>query len=69
MNTWKIIKYKSDLALYAQCLNCGFEYACSSNKRNTDGSWSFEQEITKKYNYCPYCGDKKEWNIEIKNQI
>lgn len=59
---WEIRKYKDDLALYAHC-KCGFEYYCSSNKRNEDGSWSFEQEINpyKIYHYCPNCGAHKKW--------
>ena len=36
-HAWNIRKYKGDLALYAHC-SCGFQYACSSNKRNEDGS-------------------------------
>ena len=62
---WNIIKYKGDLSLYAHC-KCGFEYACSSNKRNENGSWSFEQEITKIYPFCPCCGAReKYYNNEI----
>jgi len=56
---WIIIKYPHDIALYARC-SCGFEYCASTSKRNKDGSWSFEQEITKRYNYCPNCGIRKQ---------
>lgn len=55
---WEIRKYNGDIALYAHC-RCGFEYACSSNKRKLDGSFSFEQEIDSLYNYCPNCGAHK----------
>ena len=65
---WDIRKYKGDLALYAHC-SCGFQYACSSSKRNKDGTWSFQQEITKMYNYCPYCGAHKKWYNEIPRKI
>lgn len=57
---WEIRKYLGDIALYAHC-KCGFEYACSSSKRKPDGSFSFEQEITKLYSYCPCCGARKKW--------
>lgn len=62
-HSWNIRKYKGDLALYAHC-SCGFQYACSSNKRKEDGSFSFEQEITKLYYYCPNCGAHKKWYNE-----
>ena len=59
---WDMRKYKGDLALYAHC-KCGFEYCCSSNKRNEDGSWSLEHEINpyKLFHYCPNCGAHKKW--------
>ena len=57
---WQIRKYRGDLALYAHC-KCGFDYPCSLNKRNSDGTFSFEQEITKLYSYCPNCGAHKKW--------
>ena len=63
-HSWQIRKYKGDLALYAHC-KCGFEYVCSTNKRNEDGTFSFEQEITILYNYCPICGCHKKHYNEI----
>ena len=61
---WEIRKYRDDIVLYAHC-KCGFEYACSSNQRKEDGSWSFKQIITKLYHYCPNCGShKKTYNEE-----
>ena len=62
-HNWDIRKYKGDLALYAHC-SCGFQYACSSSKRNEDGLWSFQQEITQLYHYCPNCGAHKKWYNE-----
>ncbi len=65
---WEIRRYKGDIALYAHC-KCGFNYCCSSNKRNEDGSWSFEQYINlnKIFHYCPNCGAHKKWySNEIK---
>ncbi len=59
-HTWKIVKYKDDIALYAKC-KCGYRYVCSKNKRNEDGSWSFEQEINLLHRYCPYCGVRKKY--------
>lgn len=59
-HTWEIRKYKSDIALYAFC-SCGFQYPCSRDKRNSDGSWSVEQEIVSLYRYCPNCGARKKW--------
>ena len=61
---WEMRRYRGDIAIYAHC-KCGFEYACSSNYRNEDGTWSFRQIITKLYHYCPYCGShKKTYNKE-----
>ena len=67
-HNWEIRKYRGDIALYAHC-KCGFYYACSSNKRNSDGSFSFEQEITKIYNYCPNCGARKKWYNNIPKKV
>lgn len=68
-HSWEIRKYFGDIALYARC-KCGFEYACSSSKRNEeDGSWSFKQEITKLYYYCPNCGARKKWYNEVPRKI
>lgn len=55
---WITYKYQADIAIYARC-KCGYEYACSSNQRNEDGSLSFKQIITKLYPYCPLCGARK----------
>jgi hypothetical protein len=54
------MQYTGDIAWYAFC-SCGFSYPCSRNKRNIDGSWSYEQEIANLYNYCPFCGAKKKY--------
>ena len=61
-------KYIDDVAIYAHC-KCGFEYACSSSKRNKNGSWSLEQEITKLYYYCPNCGAHKKYYNDIPIKI
>ncbi len=63
-HSWDIRKYEGDIAWYAHC-KCGFGYACSSSKRDKDGSWNFEQEITKLYYYCPNCGACKKWYNEV----
>jgi len=55
---WRLIKYKGDIAVYAHC-KCGYEYNCSKNKRNPDGTWSFEQEVAYIFRYCPCCGARK----------
>ena len=55
---WDIRKLDGDIALYAHC-KCGYEYVCSSNKRNADGTFSFEQEVTNIFPYCPVCGARK----------
>ena len=57
-HNWEIVKYKGDISLYARC-KCGYRYACSSSKRNDDGTFSLEQEITKIFPYCPVCGARK----------
>ena len=64
-HSWDVRKYKGDLAWYAHC-KCGFKYACSSSKRNEDGTWGLEQEINTLYYYCPCCGARKKWyNPEV----
>ena len=67
-HSWETRKYIGDIAIYANC-KCGFEYACSSSKRNKDGSWSFEQEITNLYYYCPNCGAHKKYYNDIPERI
>ena len=64
-NTWEVRKYKGDIALYAHC-KCGFDYCCSSNERNEDGSWSVKQYVNpyKLFHYCPNCGAHKKWYTE-----
>ena len=63
-HNWEIRRYKGDIAWYAHC-RCGYEYHCSKDKRNEDGTWSFKQEIRWLYSYCPYCGArKKRYNEE-----
>lgn len=57
---WEIRKYDCDIALYAHC-KCGFQYNCSSSKRNKDGTWSLSQIATLFYSYCPACGAHKKW--------
>lgn len=59
-HVWQIVRYKGDIGLYARC-KCGYCYHCSQFKIKEDGSPSFEQEITKLYNYCPNCGARKKW--------
>ena len=65
---WQIRKYCGNIALFAHC-KCGFEYPCSSNKRNSDGTFSFEQEIIKLYSYCPCCGARKKWYNDIPKNV
>ena len=57
---WHLVRYDGDIAIYASC-KCGYRYPCSSSKRNDDGSWSFVQEVTKLFPYCPTCGARKKW--------
>lgn len=57
---WEIRRYDGDMALYAHC-KCGFQYNCSSETRQPDGTWSLKQHITLFYNYCPVCGAYKKW--------
>ena len=52
-NVWRTIKFKGDLAIYAEC-KCGFYYNCSYSK----GLKTFIDPY-KLYNYCPSCGSKK----------
>lgn len=60
---WEVRRYTGDIALYAHC-KCGYQYNCSSKKRNKDGSWSLEPVITKIHFYCPHCGARKKWYNE-----
>ena len=62
-HSWQVRKYYGNAAFYAHC-KCGYEYCCSSSKRNEDGTLSFKQIITKIYLYCPYCGARKKWYNE-----
>jgi len=62
-HNWEVRRYCGDIALYAHC-KCGFYYCCSSSKRNEDGTWSVEQEITRIYRYCLSCGARKKWYNE-----
>lgn len=59
-HSWKIVKYKGDIALYAKC-KCGFRYACSESERNKDGTFSVKQKVSKIYPYCPVCGARKKF--------
>lgn len=59
-HTWQLVKYKEDMAIYAKC-KCKFRYACSENKRNEDGTFSFKQIPTLFYPYCPNCGARKKY--------
>lgn len=59
-HNWEIRKYDCDIALYAHC-KCGFQYNCSSSKRNKDGTRSLSQIATLFYSYCPACGAYKKW--------
>ena len=67
-HVWQIVKYAGDISLYARC-KCGYHYACSKNKRNPDGTWSFEQEISHLYPYCPVCGARKKRYTEEVQKI
>ena len=60
---WEIRKYNFDLALYAHC-RCGFEYACSRNKK-IENDFIFEQEIGSLYSYCPNCGAHKKQHNNV----
>lgn len=62
-NYWQIRKYFGDGALYAHC-KCGFQYNCSSSRREEDGTWSLKQYISTIYHYCPWCGARKKWYNE-----
>ena len=54
-NLWNKIKFKGDVAIYAQC-KCGYHYACSRLVKK-DESWVNDEY--KFYPYCPMCGVKK----------
>ena len=55
---WTIRRYIGDIAWYAGC-KCGYEFVCSTNERNEDGSWSAKQKISHLFRYCPICGARK----------
>ena len=58
---WEVRKYWGDSALYAHC-KCGYQYVCSSLKKNEEGYW--KEIITKLFLYCPKCGARKKWYNE-----
>ena len=63
-DTWKLVKYRGDGAIYAKC-KCRFDYNCGRNETDADGNFvSFKQIPTVFYPYCPYCGAKKKWVTE-----
>ena len=59
-DTWEIVRYKGDIALYARC-GCGYRYVCSTSERNEDGTWSSKQKVSMLHPYCPSCGAKKRY--------
>jgi hypothetical protein len=59
-HVWKFIKYKGDMAIYAQC-RCGFSYECYKQNGLT-----FIPDPYRLYPYCPVCGSrKKRYNPEV----
>ena len=67
-HTWRVIKYKGDMAIYARC-KCGFEYNCGTREHLDDGTLGFSQVPTFFYRYCPNCGAKKKWRTEYIKKI
>lgn len=54
--TWRFVKYKGDIAIYAKC-GCGFSFPCYKNKpRPTIGTDPYPEAL---YPYCPWCGSEK----------
>ncbi len=62
-NTWNIVKYPGDMAIYAVCTKCGFRHNVSKDGRGEDGSWMppTEPDPRKMYRYCPMCGARKKF--------
>ena len=50
-DTWKLVKYNGDGAIYARC-ECGFQYCCSSTSI-VEGKRKFLCVPYKFYQYCP----------------
>lgn len=59
--SWKFVKYKGDIAIYAKC-KCGFSYPCYNN--DPIGSFNIVPDINQLYPFCPICGSKKKIYIE-----
>lgn len=53
---WKFVKYKGDLAVYAEC-SCGFSYRCDKNESKV--GVRIAPDIEALYPYCPWCGAEK----------
>lgn len=51
-HSWKLVKYKGDVGIYARC-KCKFHYICL-NPMNNNEDYKF-------YSYCPICGARKKW--------
>lgn len=63
-HTWKLIKYKGDISIYAKC-KYKYHYCCSTH----ESSDIFTQIPTKFYPYCPMCGARKKWYTENVEKI
>lgn len=49
---WEVVTHKSDIAYYAKCDHCGYEYACGRK-----GIGSLIEEVEPFFHsYCPECG-------------
>lgn len=52
---WYLIKRPGDLAVYATCVKCGYEYCCSVTKVKNNKFFTLPSKL---HNYCPNCGKK-----------
>ena len=62
-HSWEIRKYNGDIAWYAHC-KCGYQYACSKNSQDENGTWLLKQQLNWLAFYCPNCGARKKWYNE-----
>ena len=60
-NSWKFVKYKGDIAIYAKC-KCGFHYSCYID--DATNPFKVTPDPNQLYPFCPMCGSKKEIYIE-----
>lgn len=58
LRLWSVFKFRGNVAWYAVCPTCGYNYYCSTFKQDKDENGVGENEVTKLYRFCPDCGQR-----------